>query len=264
MSADLLDRLNSYRAVLDAAIADDLEHGTTSPAGGPRRRSRVLAAAAATVLIVGTVGALLVVGRPSTSSPADQIVGESIPPAVTEPTITNPSLVDEPLQSTTPESSQVQQAELAEPIAMGDSVLWGARSELSARGFTVYASESTTFGDIVETTRMLNEGGRVGKVAVIAAGTSGLPTERQLAEIVENLAAFDEIYFVTMTGDLPWAEQTNATLRMLPDQFDNVEIIEWATESALCDESCFFADAIHLRPTGRTALAEFIERETSR
>ena len=259
MPIDLEERLSRYRACLDQAIADDLTHRTTEAAGiDSRTRRVVLSLAAAGVLVVGLAALALTSAQSPESTPG---VGSGDSTLV----------VDSPDQSTTvisveiplPQRNEVVDSvpqfesdhpSVLEPItrfAIGDVVMLGAAGQLEDAGFTVDAATSRSFVDSVKTVEVLAAQGRLGDVVVVGLGNNGPITENDMNSAMQALRDVPTVVFLTARVPRPYAEQNSLLIKSLPEDYQNVLVFDWATESETCPGNCFYEDQFHLRPDGQ-------------
>lgn len=96
------------------------------------------------------------------------------------------------------------------------------------------------------------------QTVVIALGTNGPFSTEKGQEIIDRLGNGRTIYWVTAYGrDLSWQEESNATIRQLAENNENVHIIDWAQAvSGHAEWLC--SDGIHLSAEGRGAYAGII------
>jgi hypothetical protein len=257
MPADVIEQLRMLRDVLDAHAApvtfDDLRRtdmtirlepestdvvhpdpvGDTEP--GHRWTKRVLALAAVLAVVVG----LAIIGRQDRGATGPG-PGNGIPATVASPdpsfTITtNNGLTAFPLThpETGPTVVEVSDTTVPlgnrAPIAIGDSVMLGAKPELERFGFVVEASEARQANDVIELVHQLRTDGRLGNTVVIHIGTNGEVTDDDLAAIMANLPSDEvsSVWFLTVSGDRPWVAANNQRIVTLPSSYPNVQVGYW-------------------------------------
>ena len=175
--------------------------------------------------------------RPETS-PTISIPPESVPdPTNQSPTTSNDSPPS--IGTTVPVANRA-------PIAIGDSVMLGAKPQLERAGFVVDAAEARQPSDVIELVRRLRTEGRLGNIVVIHVGTNGQVTTDDLAAIMNNLPPEEvaSVWFLTVTGDKPWIAANNQRIIALPSRYPNVEVGYWNDLSATLPGIA--TDGIHL------------------
>lgn len=148
-------------------------------------------------------------------------------------------------------------------LAIGDSVMLGATTDLIDAGFIVDATESRGFSDVVDLLDQLRATGRLGDRLVVSAGTNGPIRSDELDGLMTIVAAVPEVYVLTTAVDRPWAEPNNNLIRALPSDHPNVTLVDWATAAATCPGDCFHDDDIHLRPDGTAFYTQLINTAVS-
>ena len=88
-------------------------------------------------------------------------------------------------------------------LAIGDSLMVDAGSELSAAGFTVDAAVGRQFADVVEILAPLRADGRLGDVVVLSVAEDG-PIDRATADqVMTELTEVNNVIILTSSGDHP-------------------------------------------------------------
>jgi hypothetical protein len=117
------------------------------------------------------------------------------------------------------------------PISVGESVMLGAKPQLEAGGFTVYAEESHQADWIISVVGQLRAAGQIGKTIVIQTGTNGQVTAEQYDQIMSFLPAAEVPTVVFLTVRAPgkgWIDGNNELIRALPSKYPNqVKVLEW-------------------------------------
>jgi peptidoglycan/LPS O-acetylase OafA/YrhL len=130
---------------------------------------------------------------------------------------------------TTPAPTTTLPVEQRPPIAVGESVMKGATSQLQTGGFTVYAEESKQGNWIAQVIGQLRASGQLGNTVVVQTGTNGPVTAEQYAEIMSFLPAeeVEKVIFLTVRApDKPWIDPNNNNIYALR-QYPNVTVLEW-------------------------------------
>ncbi len=139
-------------------------------------------------------------------------------------------------------------------IGIGDSVMLGAVENLYEKfpkGYFDAKISRTAYvvGPILNDLKSKNI---LGEPIVFGLGTNGDCSMEQKIELLK-ICEGKEIFWLTTTN----SDSTNANLLTLPEQFPNVHIIDWKSISKGHSEY-FYADNIHLTPSGRKAYTEAI------
>lgn len=166
-----------------------------------------------------------------------------------DPNITTPTTQVEPAGSTAIPISG---------LAIGDSIMVDAGSELAAAGFMVDAAAGRQFADVVEILAPLRAAGRLGDVVVLSAVEDG-PVDRATADrVMTELADVGNVIILTSSGDHPWTTTNNALIYELAIAYPNVTLADWQSLHESCRGDCFDVDGVHLRPDGQQFFAEVI------
>ncbi|HSL73963.1 MAG TPA: acyltransferase family protein [Ilumatobacteraceae bacterium] len=143
-------------------------------------------------------------------------------------------------------------------LALGDSVMQGAATQLAADGFTVDAIESRAFVNGLDTVLTLNDQGRLGDVVVVHLGTNGPINTGDMARMMETLAAVPQVLLLTIDVDRPWTAANNGLIYDAINTYPNVSLLDWAGLASSCPGDCFYSDGFHLRPAGQEYYATLI------
>jgi hypothetical protein len=116
------------------------------------------------------------------------------------------------------------------PIAIGESVMLGATSELQAGGFFVNADVSRTGEGIANIIGQYRASGTIGKIIVIQAGTNGPVSAATYDQIMSHLPADEvsQVVFLTVKAPKGWIDGNNALIWALPGKYPNVSVLDWA------------------------------------
>jgi hypothetical protein len=158
------------------------------------------------------------------------------------------------------------------PLAIGDSVMLGARPQLQAAGIRVDAVESRRLGAALGLIQLHHAHHELGRVVVIALGTNGTFVTAQLQALLGELASVPHVIFVTPeVAGRPNESVNRALLLSLPARYHNVSVLDWwqaarpklslwwhAPGLSSVNQAYFWADRIHLAPAGRTYYASLI------
>ena len=143
-------------------------------------------------------------------------------------------------------------------LFIGDSVMLGAYQELKEtfpKEALVDAKESrqiTALPEILKKHKDLVSYRQI----VIGLGTNGVLTDDAIEQTM-SLLKDKKVYWVNIKAPTGWQETINATLAKLPNQYSNITMIDWYSESQNHPEF-FYDDETHLNESGRTAYAKYI------
>ncbi|HGF7790283.1 TPA: acyltransferase family protein [Enterococcus faecium] len=143
-------------------------------------------------------------------------------------------------------------------LFIGDSVMLGAYQELKEtfkKEALVDAKESrqiTALPEILKEHKDLVSYQQI----VIGLGTNGVITDEAIEQTM-SLLKDKKVYWVNIKAPTGWQDTINATLATLPNQYSNITMIDWYSESKNHPEF-FYDDETHLNESGRTAYAKYI------
>ncbi|ELA73270.1 acyltransferase family protein [Enterococcus faecium] len=143
-------------------------------------------------------------------------------------------------------------------LFIGDSVMLGAYQELKEtfkKEALVDAKESrqiTALPEILKDHKDLVSYQQI----VIGLGTNGVITDEAIEQTM-SLLKDKKVYWVNIKAPTGWQDTINATLATLPNQYSNITMIDWYSESKNHPEF-FYDDETHLNESGRTAYAKYI------
>ncbi|WP_342082360.1 acyltransferase family protein [Enterococcus faecium] len=143
-------------------------------------------------------------------------------------------------------------------LFIGDSVMLGAYQELKEtfkKEALVDAKESrqiTALPEILKEHKDLISYQQI----VIGLGTNGVITDEAIEQTM-SLLKDKKVYWVNIKAPTGWQDTINATLATLPNQYSNITMIDWYSESKNHPEF-FYDDETHLNESGRTAYAKYI------
>jgi hypothetical protein len=135
-------------------------------------------------------------------------------------------------------------------VAIGESVMVGARTLLESAGVFVQAKEGRGPEGVKNAVILLRDAGDIGAGTsiVIQVGTNAPMTASELDAIMAQVPAESgTVYFMTLRADLAYVPDNNLLLEALPAKYPNVQVIDWETASSsvqLCP------DGIHISCNG--------------
>lgn len=174
---------------------------------------------------------------------------------------------EEQVQTENTEAAAGPQSEAAEetqrPLSVtmvGDSVLLGASPSILAiqPDYVIDAKVSRQFVQADAVLDSLEAQGLLQQTVVMALGTNGPFSPVKGQELIDRLGSGRTIYWVTVYGrELSWQEDSNATIRQLAAQNENVHIIDWS-QAVSGHPEWLCGDGIHLNAAGREAYANIV------
>lgn len=151
----------------------------------------------------------------------------------------------------------------AEPVSVtmvGDSVMLGASPSILKilPDCVIDAKVSRQITQADGVLDSLEQQNTLYPTVVIGLGTNGPFDTAEGQEIIDRLGSDRTIYWVTVYGkELSWQEDSNATIRKLAEDNENVHIIDWA-QAASEHAEWLSSDGIHLTAAGRDGYAQII------
>jgi len=148
-------------------------------------------------------------------------------------------------------------------LAIGDSVMLGAKEELTARGFRVKAAVSRQFRDAVPMVEELEAAGRLRRKIVIHLGTNGILIQAADCNRISEVAGPNRtVYLVTLKIPRWYRTTQNERLAACAERRANTLLIDWYAYSH--DHPGWFADdGYHLTSRGQAKYAAFLDSKTA-
>lgn len=153
--------------------------------------------------------------------------------------------------------------ETPQPLSVtmvGDSVMLGASPSILGMlpDCVIDAKVSRQFVQADEVLDSLEAQGLLRQTVVMALGTNGAFSVEKGQTLINRLGSGRTIYWVTVYGrELGWQEESNATIRQLAAQNENVHIIDWS-QAVSGHPEWLCGDGIHLSAAGRDAYANIV------
>jgi hypothetical protein len=147
--------------------------------------------------------------------------------------------------------------------AIGDSVMLGAKEELTARGIRVNAVVSRQFRDAVPLVRRLKAEGRLRRKIVIHLGNNGILIVAADCDRVSQIAGANRtVYLVNLKIPRSYRRIQNERLAACAQRRANTVLVDWFGYSR--DHPAWFAaDGYHLTSIGQTKFAALIATSTA-
>ncbi len=158
------------------------------------------------------------------------------------------------------------------PLALGDSVMLGAKRRLEAAGIRVDAREGRRFGKAEGLIDKYRAAGQLGEVVVLALGGNDNLSAKLIDIILGKLSDVDHVFVVTpQVNGLPKEARNHRLLLAARSRFPNVTIVDWqqlaqsklkytwhSKRVASRSKAYFYADRIHLAPAGQRYFTSLI------
>jgi hypothetical protein len=142
-------------------------------------------------------------------------------------------------------------------LAIGDSVMLGAKTDLEARGFKVNAVVSRQFHDGLLLVRSMAAAGTLPRKVVVHLGTNGVYYDGDCGRLVRAAGSLRTVWLVTLKVPRSYRAWMNRMLRRCARTHANTRLIDWYRYSH--DHPGWFAsDGYHLSSTGRIKYAALI------
>jgi lysophospholipase L1-like esterase len=148
-------------------------------------------------------------------------------------------------------------------LAIGDSVMLGAKEELTGRGIKVNAAVSRQFRDAVPLVERLKARGRLRRKVVIHLGHNGILIQAADCNRISEVAGPNRtVYLVTLKIPRWYRATQNERLAACAQRRANTRLIDWFAYSH-GHPGWFASDGFHLTPRGQTKLAAFLDSKTA-
>ena len=143
-------------------------------------------------------------------------------------------------------------------IAIGDSVMLGAKSALKAAGIknvdAVVGRQAQDAGPLVQSIKPLPT------TVVVNLGANGPFTLYHCKQILEALGTTRHLYLVTVKVPRSWEQQSNDAIHLCAKQYpQRVTLVDWKAQ-ANSHASWFGKDGLHLDAAGAKAYASLIAK----
>jgi hypothetical protein len=147
----------------------------------------------------------------------------------------------------------------AKALAVGDSVMLGARSALERRGISVDATVSRQLAGGTELLRSLKASGSLPRKVVVHLGTNGPVTASQVRSLLSVLRDRARVVLLTLKVPRWWESGNNTVLKSVARRFENVTVLDWHWWGTR-HSGWFWGDGYHLRPEGAAAYSRLVAK----
>lgn len=144
-------------------------------------------------------------------------------------------------------------------VAIGDSVMLGARWELQKRGVNKVdakvSRQASTGPDLV---RKLAANPEI-KYVVVHLGTNGTYSVDTCKEIVKAAGQHRTVFLINLKVPRPWEKLNNRLMSKCASAFDanRVRLVDW-NEASQATSGLLYSDGMHLTPRGAKKFARMI------
>lgn len=146
--------------------------------------------------------------------------------------------------------------------AIGDSVMVGAKEELTARGIKVNAVTSRQFRDAVGIVSRLKADGKLRRKVIVHLGNNGILIEGSDCDRISSIAGANRtVYLVNLKIPRSYRRIQNESLAACARRRANTLLVNWFAYSK-DHPGWFAADGFHLTALGQSKYAAFIAART--
>ena len=144
-------------------------------------------------------------------------------------------------------------------VALGDSVMIGAASNLAARlgpGFSMSAKVGRQANEIVEIVQQLRREGHHPNAMIIQMGNNGPLYSEDMEAIQKATADVGQLFFINDHAPVSWVEETNHALVEAAADWPHTTLIDW--RSVAEENEDLLWDGIHLKPAAAGLYARLV------
>jgi peptidoglycan/LPS O-acetylase OafA/YrhL len=144
-------------------------------------------------------------------------------------------------------------------IALGDSVMIGARDRLAARlgpGFSMSAKVGRQADEFVAIVQRLRREGHSPDAMIIQMGNNGPLYGEQMEAIQRATSNVGHLFLINDHAPVSWVEESNDALAEAGRDWPHTSVIDW--KSAAESGQGLLWDDIHLTPAGAAAYARLV------
>ncbi len=220
------------------------------------------------VLVVGGFAAARPAATPTGFDPSSALAATTVPPrSTTHPATTAhtaaPRARSTPVSAATgttkPTQATVVGPSYSGVLAIGDSVMLGAKSALEKRmpGILVDAMVNRQVKAGALLAAQLLAAGRIGRCVIIHLGTNGITSQAQYDKLMTTLSHVPKVVLLNTKDPRDWQDRVNGYIAATAKKYPNIVFLNWNAVGNAHHEY-FWNDGIHLRPAGAAAFADLI------
>ncbi|MGZ4673038.1 MAG: hypothetical protein ACXV8K_10300 [Ilumatobacteraceae bacterium] len=132
-------------------------------------------------------------------------------------------------------------------VALGESVMLGAKPMLDARGILTFAEVAKGPSWELDQLQLAKAKYHITGGVVIQLGTNGTVTREQYDSLLDELSDVPRVVVMTVRAPKPWIAGNNEIIRSLPATHPNVVVLDWEARSAEVADHLSSSDGgIHL------------------
>ncbi|HSS32191.1 MAG TPA: acyltransferase family protein [Solirubrobacterales bacterium] len=144
-------------------------------------------------------------------------------------------------------------------VALGDSVMIGAASNLAARlgpGFSMNAKVGRQASEFVEIVQQLRREGHHPNAMIIQMGDNGPLYSEDMEAIQKATANVGELFLINDHAPVSWIDESNHALEEAGADWPHTTVIDWASIAAAHEDLLW--DGIHLKPAAAGLYARLV------
>jgi peptidoglycan/LPS O-acetylase OafA/YrhL len=145
-------------------------------------------------------------------------------------------------------------------VALGDSVMIGAKEKLAARlgpGFSMDARVGRQADEFVALTQRLKREGHRPDAMIVQMGDNGPLYGSEMEALQKATSNVSELFLVNDHAQVSWLGESNHALAEAAAQWPHTTLIDWAAAADAGGESLFW-DGTHLTPGGAGVYARLV------
>jgi peptidoglycan/LPS O-acetylase OafA/YrhL len=146
-------------------------------------------------------------------------------------------------------------------IALGDSVMIGAASNLAARlgpGFSMNAKVGRQAGEFVDLVQRMRREGHRPQALIIQMGDNGPLYGEDMEAIQQATSEVGELFLINDHAPVSWIDESNQALAEAGREWPHTTLVDWAAVAAEHEDQLW--DGIHLKPAAAGLYARLLTR----
>jgi hypothetical protein len=117
-------------------------------------------------------------------------------------------------------------------LAVGESVMLGAKPNMDANGIRTVAEVSKDVGWEIQQLQLARSKFNISRGVVVQLGTNGTVTREQYDAVLAEVSDVPLVVVMTVKAPRPWIAGNNEIIRSLPQTHPNVVVLDWEARSA--------------------------------
>jgi peptidoglycan/LPS O-acetylase OafA/YrhL len=149
--------------------------------------------------------------------------------------------------------------------AIGDSVMLASATALQKQipHLAIDAAVGRYMWQVPAVVRALRFSGRLGHVTVLAIGSNGPVTSRQLHNLINLIGPHHQIVLVNTYIPLSWEHSVNTLMARTARDYPSVSLVDWHHVAAL-HPGLMYGDGVHPMPPGASIYARLVAAAVQR